>query len=456
VSGQDGVRLRTEGVPPSGIRFTGARVAEPRLAKAADRLVYVLNPPAARRFGPLGQLADMRPARWALTEEDGDVVLTAESEAEVDLLELGGDAGEAFERDRPEAMTIVPDFEPLGGARDLGRYLVGGKVLTGTESIKKPIDSTALSLYRTARLRGGPFWDDIAGHVAEAEAARIEALADRDLPHDMWSAGETHIRFVNDALLTMTAHAEWSGDERFVRAAAQVCGVLDRFTVDAAGGRWILHDSLERDDGHNDVVLNTHVQAVIALLSAGREVDAELRATGAVLEPKLGGPAGIRSAAAISLVEGVRAIGPRRTIRRRVSPTYKRVALRCQEATAMRLPGGWIARDLSGRRAPGRYLTVNLGDIAALLACEPPSPGRLREHLDDGLNFAKRSGFFRAEIRDATPMSVLIPAVLRLAGRNDEAKRVAEKLLDAGMAPLVGWPGYEDALWDRLGDGAPL
>jgi hypothetical protein len=94
--------------------------------------------------------------------------------------------------------------------------------------------------------------------------------------------------------------------------------------------------------------------------------------------------------------------------------------------------------------------------VAALsLSMETPPPGFDR-WLADGLRFARRSGFFRAELRDRNPVAVLIPAVLRLAGRDDQAAAAAEHARAAGLAPMVGWPGYADRLWPLLGDGSPL
>ena len=351
---------------------------------------------------------------------------------------------------------MVPPFKSLGDVRDLADYLVGGRVLTGTERRKKPVDSTALSIYRIARHRGGPLWSGVAEHVAAVTAARIETAPDSGPVHDIWSGAETHVRYLNDAILLMAAHSEWMSGERWARATARACELLDNFTVDGPGGRWVLHDSLERDAGRNDFVLNTHVQAVVALLAAGRDVRAHIAATEAALSPRAGGATGLRAAAGLALFEQARARGPRRYVRRHMVPAYTRAAEVCTRAHAFRLPGGWIARDLSGKRGPGRYLSVNLGDMAALArSLETPPPG-LERWLADGLGFARRSGFFRAELRDRAPMAALIPAVLRLAGRDDHAAAAAERARAAGLAPMIGWPGYEDRLWQLLGDGSPL
>jgi hypothetical protein len=144
-------------------------------------------------------------------------------------------------------------------------------------------------------------------------------------------------------------------------------------------------------------------------------------------------------------------------VRRRVAPAYTRAAEVCTRAGAFRLPGGWIARDLSGKRGPGRYLSVNLGDMAALaLSLGNTTPPGFESWLGDGLRFGRRSGFFRAELRDRAPMAALIPAVFRLAQRSGEADAAANAARAAGLAPMIGWPEYEDRLWPLLGDGSPL
>lgn len=450
------VHVRTAIVPDGGVSLAGARVDGDDLVRFPDGAVtYVLNAPATRRWGQYGDLADARPVGWSLEAgSDGAVLKAAEAGAEVDLLELTGDAASAFLTDAPEPMTIVPLFEPIGGVRELGQYLTGGRVLTGTASIKKPIDSTSLALYRTARLRGGPMWLGVAAHVAEVTAARVEQVP--ALTHDMWSAGETHVRFVNDALLLLVAHAEHTGEQRFRVAATRVCGLLDELSVDLPEGRWVLHDSRERDADRNDFVLNTHVQAIIALMAAGRDVRAELAALETALTPRVTGFAGIGAAGAIAAAETVRARGPRRTVRRRIPTAYARAARAAYHARALRFPGGWIARDLSGRRAPGRYLTVNLGDLAALAGSMRSPPPLLARSMARGVRFALRGGFFRAEVRDATPMSALIPAILQSVGEHDRAAAAAADCREAGIAPLPGWPGYPGRLWSRLGSGEPL
>src|SRR5207237_674286 len=63
-----------------------------------------------------------------------------------------------------------------------------------------------------------------------------------------------------------------------------------------------------------------------------------------------------------------------------------------------------------------------------------------------GLRYARWSGYVRAELRGRAGPAVLVPAMLRCAGRDGAARRAAEAARRAGFAPAVGWPGYEDRL----------
>jgi hypothetical protein len=185
-------------------------------------------------------------------------------------------------------------------------------------------------------------------------------------------------------------------------------------------------------------------------------VSAHVAAAVGALTPRADGRRAVRASLGLARFETARARGPRRYVRRHMVPAYTRAAEVCAGAHAFRLPGGWIARDLSGKRGPGRYLSVNLGDMAAVArSLDEPPPG-FEQWVANGLRFARRSGFFRAEFRDRAPMAVLIPAVLRLAGRDRRAALAAQHARAAGLAPMVGWPGYEDRLWQLLGDGSPL
>jgi hypothetical protein len=405
-----------------------------------------------------GNLADVTPVEWSLTDEAEGARLTARGDgADADVFELGAEDARALAEDRPDPITVVPSFKPLGSARDLGEYLVAGRVMTGVERRKKQVDSISLSLYRIARLRGGPVWSAIAEHVAGAAATRIEQADGDRLVHDTWTGGETHVRYLNDAILLLAAQAELSGGERWKHALASACTLLDdHFTVDAPGGRWVLHDSLERDAGRNDRILNTHLQAILALRAAGRDVRAHLAAAVAALEPRAGGLSGLRAAAALVAAETLRARAPRRYARRRMASAYQRASTACSAAHALRLPGGWIARDLTGNRRRVHYLTVNLTDLAGILQAVPDAPPALARHLAAGMRFGRASGFFRAETREATPVSGLIPILYRVLGERDRARAAAERARSAGLAPMLGWPGYEDALWRRLGDPSPL
>jgi hypothetical protein len=453
------VRLTTVAASSEGVAFPQARIEGSRRIRFADgSLTCVLNEPAIRSWGPHDDLANLEPVEWKLAEENGDVRLVAARDgAEADLLELGPDAARALESERPEPLTVVPSFRPLGPATELGDYLVGGRVLTGSETRRKPVDATSLSLYRIARFRGGPVWAAIADHVAEVTATRVEQAEGGNLVHHIWTGGETHVRYLNDAILLLAAHAARVREERWQAALDRACALLDEhFTRDLPSGRWVLHDSLERDGGRNDWVLNTHLQAILARQAAGHDVRAQLAAAVATLEPRAGGLAGLRAAAALVAAETLRARAPRRYARRRMASAYQRAGDACNAAHALRLPGGWIARDLTGKRRRVHYLTVNLVDLAGVVQAIPNAPPALARHLAAGMRFGRASGFFRAETREATPLSGLIPTLHRLVGEHDRARASAERARSAGLSPMLGWPGYEDALWPRLGDPSPL
>ena len=456
MSRPDRVEIETVSVGPDGAGLSGFAVAGARTARRPDgSAAYVLNPPQIRRWGKHGDLLEGREVGWELREDGGEVRLRSEVEdAQADVLRLPADAAAALAEDDPEPLTTVPAFAPFGGIDDLGDYYVGGRILAGVGH-KRRVDSTALSLYRIARRRGGPLWDGLADVIAAAIAERVEAAGADGIPHDLHDLGETHVRYLNDTLLLMVAQAEWRRDRRFELAAAKAVDLLAAFTVPFAGGSWVLHDSLERDDGRNDVILNTHLQAILALRAAGAEIEPHLRALFAALEPRAGGLRARRAALGIAGLELMRAYGSQRLIGSRPGRPYARAARICAERAALRLAGGWIARDLSGNRAPAYYATVNLLDLGGVIANVPDRGGRLADSLDRGIRFARRSGFFRAEVRRGGAVAPLIPAALRLAGRGRAADALAERQLRAGGAPMIGWPGYTDSLWAELAPGTP-
>src|SRR5438874_2575647 len=91
---------------------------------------------------------------------------------------------------------------------------------------------------------GGPFWHAVARAVGEMVARRVTD-APGGLPvHDLLGAGETHTRFVADAVLLLLA------DGRAEAAASALAG-LDALSVPWRDGRWYLHDTLERDAARN-------------------------------------------------------------------------------------------------------------------------------------------------------------------------------------------------------------
>lgn len=440
-----------------GEELPGWRVAGERLLRDGDGgLLWLLDEPRRRRVSETGVLSLDDPGEWRLEEGDGGgaALRCADDEAVTDLVELRGPAAEAFERDASEPMTVVPSFRPLARPEDLGAYLVGDIVVTGGPNGRWQADQVALSIYRIARLRGGPFWDQVAAHVAGATARRMEAAPHGRVVTDHWRKGESHARFVTDAALLLSAHAELTGAESFRRAAERAADAIESYAVPLAGGRWYLHDSVEQEEGRNDLVLNTHLHAVTALRACGRDVAPGLRALEAVLGRRARMPRAWLVGAQVAAADATRAFAPRRIGRRLVPPSQEALARLAGSSRVLRFPGGYVARDASGAIAPAAYLAVNVSDLAVLQR-NAPSPAAAAA-LAEGLRYARRFFYMRAELRDLRAgAQVLLPHALRNAGRLRDADRAAALATRAGLHPIVGWPGYEDALWSRLAAGTP-
>jgi hypothetical protein len=293
----------------------------------------------------------------------------------------------------------------------------------------------------------------LADHVAEVTRARAESAPDGRAASGHWGHGDVHVRFLADALLLLVAHAEWRGGERFRRAAERAADGLESFRTAYAGGRWYLHDSVEQSEGRNDLVLNTHVIALIALIAGGRDAAAGLRALESVLAARARAARAIAVGAGLAAGDLSRAFAPQRIAGHAAKRVQPRVASVAARARALRIPGGFVARDASGRPAPSHYLTVNLADLAALQR-NAPAPV-VASALAAGLRYARWSGYVRAELRGHTGPAVLLPAMLRCAGRDGAAERAAESARRAGFAPAIGWPEYEDSLWSLLAPGTP-
>jgi hypothetical protein len=439
-----------------GAELAGWRVAGERLLRDADgNLAWLLDAPRRRSWSQLGVLTLGEPEAWKLEDTEGGAALrAADPGAEADLVELRGDVAQAFESDASEPLTVIPSFRALGRPEGLGDYLVGGRVVTGGPLGRWQVEQAALSIYRIARLRGGAFWDGVAAHVADFAASRVgEADAGRPVT-DHWGQGEVHVRFVSDAALLLAAHADLTGEPRFERAMSTAADALESFTVPFGGGSWYLHDSVEEGAGRNDLVLNTHLHAITALRACGRDVKPGLRALDAALSSRLTGARGLAVGAALGAVDLARAFAPVGGTARAAIAVHARLAWTAADQRALRVPGGFVARDASGRLAPTTYLAVNVSDLAVLQR-NTPTPLAARA-LGEGLRYARRFAYMRAELRsDKRGVQVLMPHALRNAGHDRAAARAAAHLNRAGLAPVVGWPGYEDELWSRLTRGTP-
>src|SRR4051812_43605645 len=431
-----------------GHSFEGWHVARGRVLRdRSGGITWLIDQPRVRTWSPTGVLTLEPPAEWSL--EDGPVgaiLHCRDADAEADAVQLSAEEARAFESDTSEPMTVIPSFRPFGGPGDLAHHLVGGRVVTGGPRARWQVEQAALSIYRIARWRGGAFWDAVAAHVAEAAGERVEEGPGGRPVTDHWGKGEVHARFVADAALLLAAH----GNPRAELAA----DAIESFGIAVGGGRWYLHDSVEQDAGRNDLVLNTHLHALTALRACGRDVEPGLRALDSALEAKTGGARGIATGAAVGCADLVRALSPAGRGRRMASRAHERLARLCEREHALRLPGGYVARDASGRPAPSTYLAVNVSDLAVLQRNTPtPAAGRA---LAEGLAYARRFAYMRAELDDQRAgVQVLMPHALRNAGQVHAAERAVALAQRHGIAPLVGWPGYEDELWPALARGTP-
>lgn len=414
-----------------------------RLRARDGALLLVTGAPAARAWTADGILTAQRPVDWTVEPTGDGVRLRVGEPASIDLLELHGAAAAAADRDPGDPMTVLGSFAPVTGPVSLGAFLVGDEVLDTNDfgGRRCPSEQTALSLYRIARHRGGALWAGVANHVADIVARRVARSPDRLPVHGVYGGTETHTRFLADAVLLLLAH----GDD--VGAARAVAG-LDRLAVRYAGGRWTLHDSTERDDGVNRLVLNTHVQATVARAAAGDDVTDDLRALDAALRLRPPRPVGVRLAARLACADAAHGLLGRPTGGR----AQERAAQARRDRPHLALPGGWIARDAGEGPAPA-YLTVNIYDLAALCANRPTPDAAAA--LRRALRYAHVSGYFRGQQRDRHPQACVQPIALRMAGRPRAAARAAARARAGGWAPAVGWPGHADSLWPRLAAGTP-
>jgi hypothetical protein len=397
------------------------------------------------------------PVDWSLERTAGGTRVVVSAPAEIDVVDLGSSAAQALEHGHHPPLTVIGSFSTLGPPTDLPQFLVGGTVLDTNDFLGRrcPSEQTALSVYRVARLRGGPFWDGVATYVATAVADRIRQ-APGGLPvHDLAGEGETHVRFLADAILLLLAEAERQSDGKLANLASKTVGALDAFAVPWADGIWYVHDSAERDAGANQLVLNTHVHALVARVAAGCSIDDGLRAlerglslTGdRIRSSVLAAALAVSDRARASNIEAVASAGGRLHWMAEASAGRSRA-----RTPHLRLPGGWMARD-AGPAPNASYLLVNLHDLAVLQRNRPTSDvaGALRA----GIRYGRFSGFFDAQTAARDANAILIPSLLTNAGNLEAARRAATRLRRHGVHPAVGWPGFHDRLWSRLALGTP-
>src|SRR5207302_9741426 len=129
-------------------------------------------------------------------------------------------------------------------------------------------------------------------------------------------------------------------DGRAEAASAALAG-LDAMRVPWRDGRWYVHDTLERDAARNDLVLNTHVHAVIAASAASSDVTPALEALDAALSMRGERARGAVLAAMLAVSDRLRTRGRGHALAHRAQHMGARARVRSPH---LRLPGGWIGR----------------------------------------------------------------------------------------------------------------
>lgn len=454
---EQGWSLRTLELNRGELVLPGWRVIEPDLLQRDDGdLLWIINAPTCRTRSAGGRI-QLTPVDWRLGQDEGKAsIRTSAQSAHLDTVELRGAVARAFVEDSSQTMHVHPLGVSLGGPRDLASFLLEDQIVAAAKGGIGPSEQLALSIYRIARLRGGAFWDAVANHVARATLSRVEGMGDDGPEHNLWGAQETHVRLLADTLLLLVAHSETTGGEPFRLAGERIADLLEGFGVPLGGGVWYLHDSLERQQSRNSLILNTHLHAMVALLAAGRQVEDARRALVSVLARRCRRPGAYVHATGIAFSDAVAALTPDPG-----SDAVMRFAMRSRGREAryrvhhryLRAPGGWIALGVRRRAGPLRYMLVNLNDLAMLHA--NLDDRTCRRTLRAGLRYVRLSGFLRAQRRRGDPTVSLMPGVLRATGSPRAAEREAKRLASSGRPAAIGWPGYVDHLWSRLAAGTP-
>lgn len=434
-------------------RIGGAR----ELVADNGRRVWLLNPPELRIWSD-DSLLSRHEVGWGLRQvDDGVAIWTDDRRAEADLVELSHVAAEELSGPAREGLAVTPMCVPLHGPVDLSNYLVGARVIAPGSSDpypRFPVDQTALSVYRIARWHGGAFWDGVANHIASATVERVMRAPTSGPITDLWGHREVHVRFLADTVLLLAAHAEARPGTHVNLALDRACRALEAYAMPWQGGQWIAHDSIEKQAGRNDLVLNTHIHAIVAMKAAGGDVTGPRQSLNIVLQSCVSGSAGRALGGALAVADLSRAHLPRRVSTRIASRIHQSSAKYASEQRRLRFPGGFIARDASGQPAPWYYFAVNLNDLAVAMR-NFPTP-EIANALERALQFAKRSHYLHAQLRWRDSLTPTIaPAILRNASDDSAASAAAARALQSGLAPTIGWPGYVDALWSRLAPGTP-
>jgi hypothetical protein len=235
-------------------------------------------------------------------------------------------------------------------------------------------------------------------------------------------------------------------------ALGRALSMLDAFAIGSGRDRWWQHDSLEERGA--DLVLNTHLHALLARRAAGLADDEGVSALHDALRRRPPRGRALAHAADLLVADVARSSldGRRHAwVGRHAHGAEVRAARARHRTPHLLLPGGRTGRDVRPEPAPA-YHTVNTADLAAYALVTGDL--LVRDAAVGAARYARRSGHWRALLRDRDPVVLLVPSVLQRLGQVRDAERWAARLTAAGWAPALGWPGYVDQPCPRLPAGA--
>ena len=424
-------------------RFLGGsaqRCARGVVIRSGDgqRLLWLPRGPVAREYEQYGRIVSETSLPPDVRQEGESCVLR--------LRPSGGRCVElaavCFMRDTESVLRQIEDVEPVetvpvGKARwfrytslcDAWDSLVRGDVYK-TRNAKAgkawPDQQLALTLYRHLAFLAGRTVKIL--YEALAELIAYEVLL--SMPQDgRWRHGaatdlmETHLRHQIDGIHLLLCHYQKTGQSLFLKRAQQGADVLLNLAQPLQqNGLWFLHDSLEcrLDDARlgyrslqlsrafgksesNTLCLNTHVWTLVLLHRLNQiepqqryeqAYDAGLRTLETVLKA---GPGTIRYGAAYKVRELLIRVALRtgstkcRNLLRRCETYMEDVLLPRwkRDKPRLRMPGGYIERDLCASCLSDGYHFVTLRDLLVLYLTTGSE--WLRPIIDKSVRFTLRS-----------------------------------------------------------------